>query len=82
MDDGPVKPDPFPVRLAMETLGASAAWMVGDTPDDIVSARANGVVPIGIIPPGADRESTATALRNAGAVTTIDHLHPLLEWLP
>lgn len=42
------KPDPAPVELALELLGASAkqAVMVGDDPRDVQSARAAGVMPV------------------------------------
>jgi len=55
MEDAPRKPDPAPIRLALQHLGTQSAWMIGDTPDDIVAARAAGVVPIGIAAPGDDR---------------------------
>jgi HAD superfamily hydrolase (TIGR01548 family) len=38
MEDAPLKPEPGPVRMALERLGVQAAWMVGDTVDDIRSA--------------------------------------------
>ena len=47
-EDAPFKPDPAPVRLAMERLGAAAAWMLGDTRDDLESARAAGALPIAV----------------------------------
>jgi len=34
MEDARPKPDPAPVRLALERLGVRRAWMIGDTPDD------------------------------------------------
>jgi phosphoglycolate phosphatase-like HAD superfamily hydrolase len=45
-EDAPLKPDPAPVRLALERLGVRRAWLVGDTPDDLRAARAAGVVPL------------------------------------
>jgi len=48
MEDGPAKPDPTPVRIALEALGVERAWMVGDTVDDLRAARRAGVVPIGV----------------------------------
>ena len=44
-DDGlPLKPDPAPVRLALERLGvpAAGAVMIGDSPWDVLAARAAG----------------------------------------
>lgn len=39
------KPDPEPVRVALQRLGApaEASWFVGDSPHDIASGRAAGV---------------------------------------
>jgi HAD superfamily hydrolase (TIGR01549 family) len=54
MEDAPPKPNPAPVLLAMERLGVSTAWMVGDTPDDLRAARAAGVLPIAVTAPGDD----------------------------
>ena len=51
-EDAPLKPDPEPVRLAMDRLGVDTAWLLGDTPDDLRAARAAGAVPVGVIPPG------------------------------
>ncbi len=42
MEDATPKPDPAPVRLALERLGVATAWMLGDTPDDLAAARGAG----------------------------------------
>lgn len=81
MEDAPAKPDTAPVRLAMERLGARAAWMIGDTPDDITAARGAGVVPIGFAPPGADAASLADILARYGAARTLTGFSELLELL-
>jgi HAD superfamily hydrolase (TIGR01548 family) len=78
-DDAPPKPDPAPVRLALETLGVSRAWMVGDTPDDIVAARGAGVVPIGVVAPGDDPARAKETLR--GAARVLDQTIDLEEML-
>ncbi len=49
MEDAPCKPDPAPVRLAMEKLGVKHGWLVGDSPDDMTAARLAGVLPVGFI---------------------------------
>jgi len=77
MEDGPVKPDPAPVRLAVARLGVERAWMVGDTPDDVRAAAAAGVVPIGIVAPGEDPERVANALTTAGAAVILGTLHDI-----
>ncbi|MEC7947249.1 MAG: TIGR01548 family HAD-type hydrolase [Myxococcota bacterium] len=79
MEDGPAKPDPAPVQLALAKLGVASAWMVGDTPDDIRAARAAGVVPLGLLAPG-DRDPAPLA--SAGAARVVSGLPSLLEMLP
>ena len=69
-EDAPLKPDPAPVRLALERLEARTAWMLGDTPDDARAAVGAGVVPVGVVPPGGG-ETVWTALEEAGAVRII-----------
>jgi len=82
MEDAASKPDPGPVRLALERLGAASAWMLGDTPDDLVAARGAGAVPIGVVAPGDDPERARTVLLAAGAARVLDRVDELLEVLP
>ena len=82
LEDGPSKPDPAPVRLALSRLGVPTAWMVGDTPDDLAAARAAGVVPLGIGAPGDDRTVSATRLEAAGASQVLSSLSELEGMLP
>lgn len=82
MEDGPAKPEPAVVRLALERLGVAGAWMLGDTPDDIVAARAAGVVPIAVPAPGDDPAESARALGRAGAARVVSTVNELLELLP
>lgn len=81
MEDAPLKPDPAPVRLALQQLGIERAWMVGDTPDDLSSARAAGVLPIGFLPLGTEPESR-TRLDAAGAARVLSDFDQLEEMLP
>ncbi|MFA6045314.1 MAG: TIGR01548 family HAD-type hydrolase [Phycisphaerales bacterium] len=82
MEDAPRKPDPAPVRLAMQQLGVRSAWMVGDTPDDLVAARGAGVVPLAIPAPGAEFAVHTQTLEAAGAARVLSSLEQLLEMLP
>jgi len=82
MEDGPLKPDPEPVRIACERLGVGRAWMVGDTPDDIRAARGAGVIPFGIVAPGDDPTQAGPSLRAAGAAAVLNDLTILEELLP
>ncbi|HEX2839116.1 MAG TPA: aminotransferase class I/II-fold pyridoxal phosphate-dependent enzyme [Phycisphaerales bacterium] len=82
MEDGPAKPSPATVRRALELLAVDAAWMIGDTPDDVVAARKAGVVPIGIAPPGDASGETTTAMERAGAARMLGSLNELEGMLP
>lgn len=81
MEDAPLKPDPAPVRLALDRLGVRRAWLIGDTPDDLRAARAAGVVPVGVAPPGDDPATAARALESAGAARVAASTEALLELL-
>lgn len=76
------KPAPDPLRLAMQRLGVTRAWMVGDTPDDVRAARAAGVLPFGVLAPGDDAPAMTGALYAAGAAGVLAGLEQLREWLP
>jgi histidinol-phosphate aminotransferase len=80
-EEAPLKPDPGPVRLALERLGVEAAWMVGDTPDDVRAARAAGVVPVGVRPPGEVDDVLEGALLDAGAARVLRGLDELEDLL-
>jgi histidinol-phosphate aminotransferase len=67
-EDGPLKPDPAPVREAITRLGVTRAWMIGDTRDDLTAARAAGVVPIAVVAPGDDPAKARDTLRRAARV--------------
>ena len=82
MEDGPPKPAPGVVRLALDRLGVSRAWMIGDTVDDVRAARAAGVVPIGVIAPGDDPLTTTDALLDAGGARVLARVEDTLELLP
>jgi HAD superfamily hydrolase (TIGR01548 family) len=81
MEDAPLKPNPAPLRLALDRLGVRRAWMIGDTPDDMRAATGAGVLPVAIVPPGDDRPPTAAALRAAGTARVLDQLTDLTELL-
>jgi HAD superfamily hydrolase (TIGR01548 family) len=80
MEDGPAKPDPFPVVRACELLGIKPSLsviMVGDTPDDIRAGLAAGCTGVGVSTPenaesaakeGKDHDSGAlcTAMKECG----------------
>lgn len=73
-EDGPLKPDAFPVATACRTLGAARAWMLGDTPDDIASARGAGALGIGVVAPGDTPGPTIDRLLRRGAARVLTTL--------
>lgn len=80
-EDGPGKPDPWPVREALRRLGVERAWMVGDNPSDLEAARAAGVVALAVRPHGIGAESHAERLAAAGAGRLVDGLPGLRAML-
>ncbi|GJM19747.1 MAG: hypothetical protein DHS20C14_19600 [Phycisphaeraceae bacterium] len=82
MEDAPAKPAPDPVCLALERLGVTHAWMLGDTPDDAAAARAAGVVPIGITAPGDDPGASRTTLEAAGVARVLARFEDMEGLLP
>lgn len=71
-DDGPCKPDPFPVRMALRQLGRQRAWMLGDNPSDVTAARGAQAVPFAVLPRGIGAEAHIERLRGAGAIQLIE----------
>lgn len=82
MEDAPLKPDPAPVRLALARLGVKAAWMFGDTPDDVRAARAAGVLPLGVCAPQDPFDRAQRALTAAGAARVLRAPLAFVELLP
>jgi 2-phosphoglycolate phosphatase len=70
-----IKPDPAPLRLALERLGVEpdAAVMVGDTDADILAGKAAGVRTVGVT-----FGFHGPAIADIGPDATIDHLGALL----
>lgn len=91
MEDGPAKPNPFPVVEALRRIGVKVdqvptgpehayAFMIGDTPDDMLAARdAGGVVGVGIPPPGKAQRVTIDSLFRTGASRVIVDLEEMRE---
>jgi len=82
MEDATAKPDPEPVALALQQLGVENAWMIGDTPDDIVAARSAAVLPLGLTAPGDERRTASIALNDAGAARVLTNIEALEDLLP
>lgn len=82
MEDAPLKPNPAPVRLLQEQLGTTTAWLLGDTRDDIEAARQARVLPLGILAPGDEPESSTKTLLSAGAARVLNNVNELEDLLP
>jgi histidinol-phosphate aminotransferase len=72
LEDARPKPDPAPVRLALEWLGVERAWMLGDTPDDVAAARGARVLPLAVPAPSDDAPETRLRLSSAGAGAVLE----------
>ena len=71
-----------PVVRALDLIGRSTGWLLGDTPDDLRAAHAAGVLPIGMIATGDESTTMATALENAGAAEIVDQPSRIEEIVP
>ncbi|MFN3244289.1 MAG: HAD family hydrolase [Planctomycetota bacterium] len=78
-EDGPCKPDPFPVQLALRRLGRQRAWMLGDNPSDVTAARGAQAVPFAVLPRGIGAESHIERLQGAGAVRLVEGVASLRQ---
>jgi HAD superfamily hydrolase (TIGR01548 family) len=79
-EDAELKPSPAPVLEALRRLGVRRAWMLGDTPDDIMSARAAGILPIGVLTDNDDTQRIA--LTHCGAARVIRNSTEIDAGLP
>ena len=73
-EDATPKPDPAPVRLALQRLGASCGWFVGDNPSDVQCAVVAKAIPLAIAPRGIGAETHAASLRKSGAARLVEDL--------
>ena len=84
-EDAALKPSPAPTRAALTALGVERAWLVGDTPDDVRSARGAQVIPVGVVPPTEDvhrRDQIRDSLHAAGAGVVLERTADILEMIP
>ena len=82
MEDAPVKPSPEPVKLALKQLGVSKAWMIGDTPDDVIASRTAGVLPFGVLTPADTSGAFTNRLLESGAARVYASWTELIGELP
>jgi HAD superfamily hydrolase (TIGR01548 family) len=97
MEDGPPKPDPFPVLECCKRLGvepSASVILVGDTPDDIRAAIAAGCKGVGVATPEAveeqkkigkpfDESKLCIAMKDCGADIILEPgFEKLVEYFP
>lgn len=84
MDDlptGKAKPNPMGIKKALFQLQVQAkqASYFGDSVDDITAAIRAGVIPIGVIPPGADIIKHNHLLKSHGAQLVLNNINEIKE---
>lgn len=80
MDDIPGKqgkPDPSGIKLALGKLGTNRGYYLGDTVDDMKAAAAARIMPVGVIPPGADPFYHRELLLKSGAFRVINSINDI-----
>jgi HAD superfamily hydrolase (TIGR01548 family) len=97
MEDGPPKPDPFPVLECCKRMGiepSPSVVLVGDTPDDVRAALAAGCRGVAVATPEAaeeqkakgepvDRSKLCMAMKECGADMVLDPgFDKLVEYFP
>jgi len=79
--EGDRKPQPRCLLRAVALSEARGGFFFGDGVDDMMSARAAGLVPVAVIPPGPNREWRRRRMVRCGAIRVIDHIDRLEEVL-
>jgi len=81
MEDYPpekAKPDPYPIKLALEKIGKKVAIYIGDSIDDIAAAKHAGVRAIGCIPPGIPENPLKDLLLRSGAEKVLNNVKEII----
>jgi HAD superfamily hydrolase (TIGR01548 family) len=69
------KPDPYPLCLALRAAGTELGFYVGDSVDDIISAKRAGIEAVGCVPPGiSDKDRLKERFLSAGAKRVLDSI--------
>ncbi len=71
------KPDPTPIRLALDKLGSRKSVYVGDSVDDIAAAKNAGIRAFGCIPPGCPTEPLTKLLLKRGAERVLGNIREI-----
>ncbi len=80
--DGKEKPDPFGLNLTKEMTFSDNYYYFGDTPDDILAAKAANYTPVGVLPPQDKSEELKQLMQKTGAkyvIESINNLKTILE---
>ncbi len=80
MEDYPpekAKPNPYPICLALERLRVKRAIYVGDSVDDVTSAKRANITAVGCIPPGVEANRLRAILLKAGAEKILNSVNEI-----
>ncbi|MSR06443.1 MAG: aminotransferase class I/II-fold pyridoxal phosphate-dependent enzyme [Gemmatimonadetes bacterium] len=75
------KPNPDPIRAALKKLRVQTAWMVGDSPADLLAAQCAGIAAIGVRASAPDAARRETTLRAHRPLAVLDMASDLLNVL-
>lgn len=81
MPPGKGKPHPYGLILAAKRLGATQAFYIGDTVDDVQAALSAGMRPLGVVQDAQNRSRQEHILRQEGASTVLDDVNKINEVL-
>ncbi|RMF58732.1 MAG: HAD family hydrolase, partial [Calditrichaeota bacterium] len=74
------KPHPDGINLALQNLNIGRAYYFGDTLNDIIAAKAAGIIPIGVLPPPLTKDSEyARLLQAEGAYHILESVNELVS---
>jgi len=71
------KPDPYGIKQIQGIIPSLNTYYLGDTPDDMMSARKAGVKGIGILPPQDKSSELKNRLSSEGAVVVLDNVQEI-----
>lgn len=75
------KPDPWGLNKIREISGAQKIFYLGDTPDDIKSAKAAGVFALGVLPPQDKSADLKLRMEQEGADIVFERTEELATFL-
>lgn len=66
------KPNPYGIKLIQDVIKSDNVYYLGDTPDDMISARKAGINAIGVLPPQDKSNELKNMLISEGAIDVLN----------